>query len=144
MPTPAHTVAEYAQHYLPLDADGKVRDARIRERIVDHLMRKRAIELTERRAFEEGIAGTLDMRMINIFKYLGTEDQKQKADIIVDILGMTGARWQPGVDPADTIRFDLQRATSEWMSSMSYTIAGGSSEVQLNLIAKRSLDLPEA
>lgn len=138
MPTPRYSVVEYAQHYLPLDSAGKVKDAVMRERITQHLMNKQAIELTERRAFEEGMAGTLDMRLTTIFKYIGTEDQKEKANIIADILGLTACLWDE-----EHAEDDLFRATSEWMSSMAYTIAGGSSEVQLNLIAKRSLGLPD-
>lgn len=139
MPTPRYSVVEYAQHYLPLSDDGKVLDGVMRQRIVDHLMAKQLLELTERRAFDEGMAGYFDMRVINIFKYVGTEDQKDKADLIVDILGLTGGCWDETNNEAD-----LYRATAEWMSSKSYTIAGGSSEVQLNVVAKRSLGLPDA
>ncbi|MDE2158305.1 MAG: acyl-CoA dehydrogenase, partial [Burkholderiales bacterium] len=34
--------------------------------------------------------------------------------------------------------------TRSWLLSKTYTIAGGSSEIQLNLIARRVLGLPEA
>ena len=146
MPLPQYTVVEYAQQFLSTDKRGRVVNSLMRERIVEHLMRKQAIELSERRAYEEGVAGTLDMRMINIFKYIGTEEQKEKANLIVDILGLTGGQWEQehaGHSDAQNSCADIKRATTEWMSSMAYTIAGGSSEVQLNLIAKRSLALPE-
>ncbi len=138
MPLPRYTVVEYAKHFAQTDAAGNISDAQLRSRLVDHLMRKRLIDLSERRAFEEGMAGTLDMRMTTMFKYAGTEEQKNKGELVVDLLGMAGMEWDP-----ETSDEDMHRVTSEWMMSKSYTIAGGSSEVQLNLIAKKSLGLPD-
>ena len=50
---------------------------------------------------------------------------------------MRGLGWEGDDFSADEL--DVCRA---WLRSKSYTIAGGSSEVQLNIIAKRVLELP--
>ena len=55
-----------------------VRDTLLKISAEHPAVRKRAGEFNERRAFEEGMAGVLDPRMTQIFKYLGTEDQKEK------------------------------------------------------------------
>ncbi len=138
MPTPKHSVDEYARHYLALDENGKVKDRAMRDRLIEHMMTKQAVELNEKRAFDEGMAGVFDMRTMNIFKYVGTEAQKEKADLIIDMLGLTGLAWDE-----ENNESDLHRATMEWMTSLAYTVAGGSSEIQMNLIAKRSLGLPD-
>ena len=54
------------------------------------------------------------------------------------MLGLRGLGWEAG-DEFTADEIDIGRA---WLRSKSYTIAGGSSEVQLNIIAKRVLELP--
>ena len=78
------------------------------------------------------------MRVATIFKYIGTEEKTNKDTLITDILGMAGAGWD-----TDNFSEDEQTKTHEWMSNKALTIAGGSSEVQLNVISKRALGLPE-
>ena len=51
---------------------------------------------------------------------------------------MAGAGWDK-----ENFSADEQTKTHEWMSNKALTIAGGSSEVQLNVISKRALGLPE-
>lgn len=137
MPQPPMTLAEYAVAFVGLGEDGKLNDSNLRQRVAKNMMNKLALDMTQGRAMDEGMAGVLDMRMTSIFKYAGTENMKQASELTCDVLGLSGARW-------DNEQFadETQRA-SAWMNSYSYTIAGGSSEIQLNLIAKRSLELPQ-
>ncbi len=139
MPKGKFTPVDYARHYLPADDSGKVEDATLRGRLVDHLMRQKSIELAQQRAFEEGMAGVFDMRVASIFKYAGTEQKKIKDELIIDMMGSTGAGWDD-----DQFNEDERARTTEWMSGKALSIAGGSSEVQLNLIAKKALSLPES
>ncbi|MFK8019377.1 MAG: acyl-CoA dehydrogenase family protein [Pseudomonadales bacterium] len=137
MPAPPKSLLEYAIEYVGVDDNGRLQDADLRARVVDQMMNKAALDLTQARAFEEGMAGVLDMRMTSIFKLAGTENLKEKTELLVDVLGLSGTRWD-----ADAYYDETQRA-ADWMNARGYTIAGGSSEVQLNLIAKRSLELPQ-
>ncbi len=138
MPKGKYSVVEYAQHYLALDENGKVKDSSMRNRITEFLMENKTVGLAQKRAFEEGMAGVLDMRVTSIFKYVGTENKKVKDELIIDMMGVAGAGW-------DNEQFsdDEYYRAYEWMSGKALTIAGGSSEVQLNLVSKRSLGLPE-
>lgn len=137
MPAPPKSLLEYAREHVGVDAHGKLIDAELRGRIVEQMMNKSALDLTQSRAFEEGMAGVLDMAMTSIFKFAGTENMKHNTELTVDVLGHSGVRWDN-----EEYAEESQRA-ADWMNAMSYTIAGGSSEVQLNLIAKRSLELPQ-
>ncbi len=137
MPAPPKSLVEYAIEYVGLNENGRLRDQRLRARMVSQMMNKRALDLTQSRAFEEGMAGVLDMRMTSIFKYAGTENIKDNTALLVDVLGHSGFRWDAEEHYEETQR------TAAWMNALSFTIAGGSSEVQLNVIAKRSLELPQ-
>ncbi len=138
MPKPKFSTIDYAKNYLPLNDDGTIKDALMRNRLANHLMRDQSIKLSQQRAFEEGMAGTFDMRVSTIFKYISTEEKTAKDSMVADMMGMTGAGWD-----TDRFTFDEYTKTYEWMSNKALTIAGGSSEVQLNLVSKRGLGLPE-
>ena len=53
-------------------------------------------------------------------------------------MGSQGLGWQ-----GETFSDDELTATRKMLLSKGYLIAGGSSEVQLNIIAKRVLGLPD-
>jgi alkylation response protein AidB-like acyl-CoA dehydrogenase len=56
----------------------------------------------------------------------------------VEILGYQGLGWEgEGFAPAELAR------TRTWLRSRANSIEGGTSEIQLNIIAKRVLGLPD-
>jgi acyl-CoA dehydrogenase len=65
------------------------------------------------------------------FKLFGTELSKRRAELVLAIDGVAG--------------FDVASpAANDWLRAPIGTIAGGSNEIQLNIIAKRALGLPGA
>jgi hypothetical protein len=54
-------------------------------------------------------------------------------------MGTQSLGWE-----GDAFASDELATTRTWLRSKASTIAGGTSEVQLNIIAKRVLDLPDA
>jgi alkylation response protein AidB-like acyl-CoA dehydrogenase len=57
---------------------------------------------------------------------------------MVAALGLQGLGWESdGFSPEEL------EVTRQWLNAKSLSIAGGSSEIQLNIIAKRVLGLPE-
>jgi len=64
-------------------------------------------------------------------KLVGTEFIRTQAELTMSLTGVDGLMW--GSDPA----FD-------WLHAPIGPIGGGSNEIQLNILAKRALDLPEA
>ncbi|MNR68031.1 hypothetical protein D3C85_1923330 [compost metagenome] len=68
-----------------------------------------------------------------------TEQERDKFELLLDILGLRALGWED-----DSFGERELAIVHAWLSSFTQTIAGGSSEVQLNVIAKRVLGLPEA
>ncbi len=126
-----------ARQYLELD-DGKVVDAQLRSDLVDYDMEMHAIGLTHFRTFEEKLADVRSAAPL-VMKYVGTEAEKTKSELLLAILGSQGLGWEgEGFNRAelDTLRL--------WAMSKAMTIAGGTSEIQLNVIAKNILQLPQS
>jgi alkylation response protein AidB-like acyl-CoA dehydrogenase len=73
-----------------------------------------------------------------MFKYYGTEQNKGKYELLLSILGTQSLGWG-----GDTFNDDELNTTRAWLRSKANSIEGGTSEVQLNILAKRVLALPE-
>ena len=73
-----------------------------------------------------------------MFKYYGTEQNKKRFEILLKIMGSQGLGWEG--DSFDGRELSINR---EWLRSKANSIEGGTSEVQLNIIAKRVLGLPD-
>jgi acyl-CoA dehydrogenase len=128
---------EAARKYLEF-RDDRIVDARLRLELVDYNMQMHAIALTHFRGFEEKSAGVRSAAPL-VMKYLGTEAEKTKSELLLAIMGSRGLGWEGEAfttEERDTLRL--------WAMSKAMTIAGGSSEIQLNVIAKNVLGLPQA
>ena len=137
MPKPKYTLIEKAKMYIPQDADGKLLNADIRSRLAQVLMDQQVMKLTQQRAYAEGMAGVLDMNMITFFKYYSTEETKRKDELLMAMLGARGLGWD-----AEQFEDHELKNTSAWLQSKVLSLGGGTSEVQLNIVAKRALGLP--
>lgn len=137
-PGPSFTTVQAALEYVGLDERGKLADAALRDQLVRHEMNLRALGLTHFRTYEERVAGTPDSRVPLIMKYVGTEEEKRKQELLLALLGMRGLGWE-----GDAFNDDEKLTLRAWAMSKTLTIAGGTSEIQLNIIAKRGLGLPD-
>ena len=126
-----------ARQYLQFE-NGKIADAQLRSDLVDYDMNMHAIGLTHFRTFEEKIAGVRSAAPL-VMKYVGTEAEKTKSELLLAIMGSQGLGWEGegfSKSELDTLRL--------WAMSKAMTIAGGTSEIQLNVIAKNVLKLPQS
>lgn len=119
-------------------ADGKLKDPILRDAIARHEVYKHAFDVTQKRMIDEFTLGAGDMNIAMIFKYCGTEEEKRKYELMLKIMGERALGWQ------DQQHFSEQELSIpfDWMGAKTHTIAGGTSEIQLNIIAKRVLGLP--
>jgi alkylation response protein AidB-like acyl-CoA dehydrogenase len=74
----------------------------------------------------------------SMLKLYGTEVSKRRYELLVSMMGYRGLGWSGDEYDAK----ELHR-TRSWLRSRASSIEGGSSEIQLNIIAKRVLGLPE-
>ena len=128
---------EAAHKYLEFE-NGKIADAQLRSDLIDYNMQMHAIALTHFRTFEEKTNGIRSAAPL-VMKYLGTEAEKTKSELLLAIMGTQGLGWEGDSftpEELDTLRL--------WAMSKAMTIAGGSSEIQLNVIAKSILELPQS
>jgi acyl-CoA dehydrogenase len=137
--TPRHAAAPNmaAHEYLEFD-NGRIADSRLRSELAQYDMQMQAIALTHFRSFEEKTNGVRSAAPL-VMKYLGTEAEKTKSELLLAIMGSRGLGWEgEGFTPEeiDTLRL--------WAMSKAMTVAGGTSEIQLNVIAKTILALPQS
>ena len=74
----------------------------------------------------------------SIFKHYGTESNMRRRELMVSIAGPQALGWEgPGFSEPEL------EQTRDWLRSRGNSIEGGTSEIQLNIIAKRVLGLPD-
>jgi alkylation response protein AidB-like acyl-CoA dehydrogenase len=120
------------------ERDGRVADAVLRDRIAQVEMDQQCLDLTLDRARDNAKAGHKPGPESSIFKLYGTELNQRRRALMRDILGPQGLGWEgAGFEDREL------KVTRDWLRSRGNTIEGGTSEVQLNIIAKRVLGLPD-
>ncbi len=73
----------------------------------------------------------------NMMKYAGTELNKRRHELVMAVGGSRSLEW-------DSEATEGGKPSRTWLRTKANSIEGGTSEVMLNVIAKRILDLPGA
>ncbi|MDO8421972.1 MAG: acyl-CoA dehydrogenase family protein [Parvibaculum sp.] len=120
------------------ESNGKVASAALREHIAQQKMDGKAFALTLQRTAEEAKAGHAVGAASSIFKYYGTELNKRRYELMLEIMGTKGLGWT-----GEGFTDQEIGVTRSWLRSKGNSIEGGTSEVQLNVVAKRVLGLPD-
>ncbi len=128
---------QIAQQYIGLK-DGKLADPALRDAIIANRMDQESFRLTQRRSAGENRGGGTPTFATSIFKYYASENGKQRLELQLKIMGTQSFGWE-----GQEFTRAERTLTRTWLRSKASTIAGGSSEIQLNIIAKRVLGLPD-
>lgn len=115
---------------------GRIADPLMRDRVAKQKMTEHAFSLTVRRATEEAKAGGEVGAASSIFKYVGAEMNKSRYELLVEALGDQGLGWE-----GDGFNSDELNVTRQWLRSKANSIEGGTTEINLNVVAKRVLGL---
>ena len=137
----APSLAHLAQS-LDGTAGQKIADPNLRHEIAQLDINGWALALTMERLRDEAQvdpkgAGQGVGAGSSILKYYGAELEKKRQEVKMELLGSDGLEWESD-------RSDDGRHARDWLRSKAGSIAGGTSEINLNIIAKRILDLPGA
>src|SRR2546422_4081244 len=133
----ARRLVELARRYVG-DRNGRVADPIVRDRITQVEMDQACLDLTLARARDGAKAGHRPGPESSIFKLYGTELNQRRRELMVETLGPQALGWEgPGFADEEL------KVTRDWLRSRGNSIEGGTSEVQLNIIAKRVLGLPD-
>ena len=131
-------VEDFARRYVGLDAAGRLSDADLRGRLTAHKMESRAFQLTLRRAADEARTNQGPGNAASIMKYAGAKIAQDRAELIVEALGANGLGWEgDGFEPEELAQ------VRGWLRTKANSIEGGSSEINLNVVSKRVLGLPD-
>ena len=112
------------RHFFPL-----------RGQIALHEVRARAFAAMSERFLDELKAGRAHPAQPSMMKYYGTELNKTRHELTMAAGGSDALEW-------DSDRSDHGAAARAWLRTKANSIEGGTSEIQLNIIAKRILELP--
>jgi len=129
-------LVELAKSRLAVTDQGRLANADLRARLAEHLMQADALSDLNELIYRGMKAGQLNPALPLTLKYIGTHEQQRKDELMLEILGADGLSMM-----SDTP--ELDRMVRNWAYNKAHTIAGGTSEIQLNIIARRGLGLPE-
>ena len=134
---PKKSVGQLAVESFGADASGRLANSILRPTIAQYQLDTLAFGATMARVGDEAKAGQGLGAASSIFKYYGTELNKRRNELNLAVggeiaLGWEGEAYRDGVISRD------------WLRSKGNSIEGGTSEVQLNIVAKRVLGLPDA
>jgi len=112
-------------------------DADLRRQLTQFEMNAHAQRITQRRAIEE-LQSRAPGFTSSAVKLTNALNIQEGDELLVSAMGLQGFRWDP-----DTADAEELASLQKWLYQKSLTIAGGTKEVQLNIIAKRVLGLPD-
>jgi acyl-CoA dehydrogenase len=130
------SVADLAGEFVGY-RDGRLADPVLRDAIARERMDTLAFRATLRRAADEAKAGRGSGAVASILKLYGSELSKRRWEVMMAALGTQGIGWEGEADRARELAL-----TRGWLRSKAQSIEGGTSEIQLNVIARRVLGLP--
>jgi len=120
-----------------LDSNGRLADPLLRAQIALFEVRAKAFAAMSERFIDELKAGKAHPAQPSMMKYVGTELNKARSELIMAAGGSDALEWESERSNGGT-------DARAWLRTKANSIEGGTSEIQLNVIAKRILELPGA
>jgi alkylation response protein AidB-like acyl-CoA dehydrogenase len=131
------SLSQTAKASLGLDALGRLADLQLRAQIAEFELDEAAFRLTLQRVTDLAKARQAHPAMSSMLKYYGAELNKRRWELMASSGGSDALEWE-------SERSGHGFVARTWLRTKGNSIEGGTSEVQLNVIAKRILELPGA
>ena len=122
---------------LGADASGRLADPQLRAEIARFEVDEAAFRAWLKLFGEQARAKEAHPAVSSALKYYGSELNKRRWELMMAIGGSDALEWEGE-------RSNDGAAARTWLRSKANSIEGGTSEVQLNVVAKRILGLPGA
>jgi alkylation response protein AidB-like acyl-CoA dehydrogenase len=113
--------------------NGRLAESGIRADIANFEIDEMAFALTLERVVDEAKAGQGTGAASSLIKLYGTELNKERNELLMSIGGNEALAWESKSG---------ETTAQHWLRSKGNSIEGGTSEIQLNIIAKRILGMP--
>jgi acyl-CoA dehydrogenase len=123
-------LSDFALNHL--GKDGLAAEPLLRARIAEFDLEMAAFEALVERYGEEAAAGASPGAKSSMLKYFATELSVKRHELMLSVLGTAGL----DLDGPEA------KTATDWLASLANRIGGGTSEIQLNVVAKRVLELP--
>ena len=130
-------LGELAAQWIGVDASGRLADPLLRARIAQFEVDEAAFRLTMTRTRELARSGGVHPAFSSVLKLYGAELNKRRYELLMAAGGSDALEWE-------STRSHQGASARGWLRTKANSIEGGTSEVQLNIIAKRLLELPDA
>ena len=127
-------ISKTAVHLLGT-ANGVLSNTMLRTDLARFEIDGRCLALTIERARDEVKAGVSLGATSSMFKYYGTELNMRRYELLMAIGGTDALIWEGGESHDGYL-------PKTWLRTKGNSIEGGTSEIQLNIVAKRILGLP--
>lgn len=134
---PVNAYAAIAKKYLG-DSGGKRLGSDVREKITKQTMLEKSLQLTVQRVADESRSGKAPGATTSIFKLVGSTVAKDGSSLKSELRGIAGVGWE-----GEGFTEEEAESTRGWLRDRAVTIYGGTNEVQMNIISKRVLGLPD-
>ena len=131
-------LGQLAKRYVGEDETGALADTDLRSRVTKNKMDFQSFYLTINRVAEESRASNGPSAATSIIKYAAATFAQERSELMVEAMGGQGLGWE-----GDTFAQSEIMATRGWLRAKANSIEGGTSEVNLNIISKRVLMLPD-
>ncbi|MFT5561314.1 MAG: alkylation response protein AidB-like acyl-CoA dehydrogenase, partial [Litorivivens sp.] len=125
---------DLVKQYVPVNGS-KIADHGIRQILLNYEMNGHAQRITQRRAIAE-LSARAPGFTSSAVKLTNALNIQAGDELVVAAMGNAGMGWDASTNSATG-------KTRDFLYNKSLTIAGGTKEVQLNIIAKRVLGLPD-
>ena len=130
---------ETARQFVGL-REGVLANTDLRARIARHRMRDEAFRLAvqQARTGHGRSSSAATAALASSFKVAAASLNQERCELLLECLGHEGLGWE-----GEGFSTDALRATRHWLRSKGNSIEGGTTEINLNVIAKRVLGLPD-
>ncbi len=129
------SVARSALAKIGADASGRLDDPMLRAQIAAFEVDEAAFRLLLERSGDLARQGQGNPAFSSLLKYYGAELNKRRYELAMQAAGSDGLEWEGERSKEGAL-------ARTWLRTKANSIEGGTSEVQLNVVAKRILGLP--
>jgi len=129
---------EVAGEYVGRDGEGRLLDASLRAEVARCEIDALCYDLMASRLEQEAADGRVSGFVTSVVKYVGASLNQGRHELMTALRGAQGLGWEGAGFSEDELR-----QTRSFLRSKANSIEGGTSEIQLNIIAKRILELPD-
>lgn len=130
-------VSQVAADSVGVDDKGMLADPVLRGKIAEVSIDELAFVFALERAGDLAKAGQGNPAFSSVLKYYGSELNKRRYELLMSAGGSDALEWESDRSKEGSL-------ARGWLRTKANSIEGGTSEVQLNIVAKRILSLPGA